>query len=89
MNDASCTGHRTNLDEEDALPRTEELTLASIEAFSYKELWEDHGIVADVMVLFPKPSFVNNLILARSSPSLKVSLEPRSMNYYHRTSSTN
>lgn len=45
----SCTGHRTNLDE-DALPRTEQLTLASIEAFTYKELWEDYGIVADVSV---------------------------------------
>lgn len=45
-----CTGHRTNLDEDDALPRTEALTLASVEAFSYKELWEDHGIIADISV---------------------------------------
>ena len=37
-----------NLDEEDTLPCTEQLTLASIEAFTYKELWEDYGIVADV-----------------------------------------
>lgn len=46
----SCTGHRTNLDEEETLPCTEQLTLASLEAFTYKELWEDYGIVADIAV---------------------------------------
>jgi len=46
----SCTGHRTDLDEEGSLPRTEELTLASVEAFTYKELWEDYGIIADIPV---------------------------------------
>jgi hypothetical protein len=47
-----CTGHRTDLDEDGALPHTEQLTLASVEAFTYKELWEDYGIVADVSVCY-------------------------------------
>ena len=53
-----CTGHRTDLDKEGALPRTEQLTLASVEAFTYKELWEDYGIIADVSVFHRITTFV-------------------------------
>jgi len=88
----SCTGHRTNLDEEETLPRAEQLTLASIEAFTYKELWEDYGIVADVSVrsnIFQLPLHYFVLIPLSNSPSPKVSLGQKSMNYYHQISSTN
>jgi len=87
----SCTGHWTNLDEEDTLPRTEQLTLASIEVFAYKELWEDYGIVADVPVcsnISQIPLSYVVFIPLSNSPSLKVSLVQRSTNSYHQISST-
>jgi len=87
----SCTGHRTNLDEEDTLPRTEELTLASIAAFTYKELWEDYGIVADISVC----SSIHHLrpilfsLHSHDSSLLKDSLGQKSTSCYLQIFSTN
>ena len=62
-----CTGHQTDLDEEGALPRTERLKLASVEAFAYKELWEDYGIIEEISVFHRITTFM----LSRSHSSIQ------------------
>ena len=47
-----CQGHRTDLDGDlSKFPRTRKFTEEVVEQFSVGDLWDDFGIVSDVIVL--------------------------------------
>ena len=46
-----CQGHRTDLDGDlSQLPRTQNFTEEAIEHYTVSELWDDFGIVLDIIV---------------------------------------
>ena len=46
-----CQGHKTNLDGDlSKFPRTRKFTEEVIEHYTVSELWDDFGIVSDVIV---------------------------------------
>ncbi|KAI0629622.1 hypothetical protein C8Q77DRAFT_1220285 [Trametes polyzona] len=54
---AKCTAHRSHLDDADAPRRCHEHTDALLDAMDYKQLWDEYGIVGDLLpftVGFPR-----------------------------------
>ena len=74
----SCRAVSKNLDGEGSnQPRTTKITEALINSFEVPELWDDHGIISDVVVSFS--SFLIRFGLNISSHSLMISRAPTYM----------